>query len=62
MKERIGYQKLIEQENSKEELAMARGIATNLTALSRHQIEVLVNHSGILTEINVRLFCPSLCQ
>ena len=62
LEDRIGYQKLIEQENSKEELAMARGIPTNLTALSKHQIEVLVNHSGILTELNVRLNCPSLFQ
>ena len=60
LKERIDFQKIQKQSNSKEDLALARSVGTNLTALDQNQIQALITHASVLTELNVKLYCPSL--
>ncbi len=62
MSEKIDFNKLVENSNSKSALQMARGIGTNLTAMNMHQVKALIKHASILTEINIKLYCPSLLK
>lgn len=47
--------KLIEQD-----LPSARNIGTNLTALTKAQIDLLSAHAELMTELQVRLYCPGV--
>lgn len=60
LSEKIRYDEIIENSNSKEALALARSVGTNLTALNPKQIDALTRQASLLTEINVKLYCPSL--
>jgi len=60
LKNRIGYDRIIAQGLSKEDIASISSIGTNLTALSSDDIDKLAQHAASLTEIQVRLYCPSL--
>lgn len=41
-----------------EDRKVARSVGTNLTKLSRRQIDCLMNHAAILTELQIKLYCP----
>lgn len=43
-----------------EEKKIARSVGTNLTALSKRQVDCLVKQAEALTEIQVKLYCPAL--
>lgn len=43
-----------------EERHIARSVGTNLTALSKTQIDCLIKQAEVLTQIQVSLYCPSL--
>jgi NTE family protein len=45
-----------------EEKHIARKVGTNLTALSERQVNCLVKQAMALTELQVKLYCPSLLQ
>lgn len=55
---KTGYERIIKP--SPEELRIARTVGTNLTALNKVQVDSLVKQAEALTELQVKLYCPSL--
>lgn len=43
-----------------EEKEIARSVGTNLTALPKRQVDCLIKQSEALTELQVKLYCPTL--
>lgn len=43
-----------------EEKKIARTVGTNLTALRKEQVDCLIKQAAALTELQVKLYCPSL--
>ena len=62
LKKSIGWGKLDERIPNKESREMARSVGTNLTKLKRKEIDALIHHSDILTEIQVRLYLPEIIE
>jgi NTE family protein len=60
LKERIHYYQL--QIPSKEELAAAQNVGTNLTPLKLKKINALMKQAACLTEIQIKLYCPALVK
>jgi len=60
LKESINYNTIIANANTKAQLEIARNVSTNLTPLKDEQIDALINHALVLTEIQVKLYCVSL--
>jgi NTE family protein len=58
----INYKAIIANANTKAQLEIARHVKTNLTPLKDEQIEALINHASVLTEIKVKLYCVSLFE
>ena len=56
----IGYSHIINEKVADQDKLVARNVSTNLTKLSPRQIDCLIRHAANLTEIQVRLYCPSL--
>lgn len=56
----IGYSHIISEKVADQDKLVARSVSTNLTKLSTKQIDCLMRHAANLTEIQVRLYCPSL--
>lgn len=56
----IGYADLLTQRLTEDQHAIAKSVSTNLTSLSENEINYLMAHAALLTEIQVRLYCPSL--
>ncbi|TAI49591.1 patatin-like phospholipase family protein [Flagellimonas allohymeniacidonis] len=59
LKESINYETILKQLQPKEKLEIARKVSTNLVPLSNEQIEALISQASIMTEIQVKLYCPS---
>lgn len=62
LKNSIGWNKIYNRVSNKEFSNMARSVHTNLIGLKRKKIEALVQHSEILTEIQVRLYLPDIIK
>ncbi|WP_299247069.1 patatin-like phospholipase family protein [uncultured Lacinutrix sp.] len=62
VKASINYKAIIANANTKAQLVIARHVKTNLTPLKDEQIEALINHASVLTEIQVKLYCVSLFE
>ncbi|MEK6154585.1 patatin-like phospholipase family protein [Flavobacteriaceae bacterium 3-367] len=60
LKKSIDYDAIHKQLQSKEKLEIARKISTNLVPLSNEQIEALISQASIMTEIQLKLYCPSM--
>ncbi len=58
LEQRIGYDKMTLP--SPETRKIARSVGTNLTALSKEKTDSLIEVAAILTEIQVKLYCPSI--
>jgi NTE family protein len=43
-----------------EDLVVARNVGTNLTRLSKHEVDCLSRHAACMTELQVKLYCRSL--
>lgn len=56
----IGYDKILISSPSHEELQTARGVKINIKALTDKQIHALMKQAACLTEVQVRLYCPTL--
>lgn len=56
----VGYAEIVKQDLTPHQLAIARGVGTNLTPLSSEQIDLLAKHAYNLTGLQVKLYCPSL--
>ncbi|MBL0145725.1 MAG: patatin-like phospholipase family protein [Chitinophagaceae bacterium] len=60
LEEKTGYTAIIKPTN--EEKQIARSVGTNLTALSKKQVDCLIKQAECLTELQVKLYCPSLIK
>jgi NTE family protein len=58
LKSRTDYDKIIKP--TTEEKFIARKVGTNLTALSKSQVDCLIKQAECLTELQIKLYCPSL--
>lgn len=58
LKSKTGYNAI--EKPTTEERRIARRVGTNLTALSRQQVDCLMKQASCLTELQVKLYCPSL--
>ncbi|GAB3915265.1 hypothetical protein GCM10028803_61940 [Larkinella knui] len=56
----IDYCHIINEKVADQDKLVARRVSTNLTKLTPKQIDCLIRHAANLTEIQVRLYCPSL--
>ncbi len=59
LEQQIGYAEIRKGQQSPQDLAIARKVGTNLTALSDQQIRALINQAELMTELQVRLYCPA---
>tara|TARA_R110002051_G_scaffold181774_1_gene251343 strand:+ start:110921 stop:112219 length:1299 start_codon:yes stop_codon:yes gene_type:complete len=57
---KIQYDNIVKNLNSEKQTKIARSVSTNLTSLNDSQISALINHASIMTELHVKLYCPSL--
>ncbi|NNK88192.1 MAG: hypothetical protein HKO90_07900 [Flavobacteriaceae bacterium] len=62
LKTSIGYEEILKEMQSPAELKIARGVGTNLVPLSDAQVSSLISHASVMTEIQVKLYCPSLTK
>jgi NTE family protein len=60
LEERTGYADI--KKPSMEEKSIARKVGTNLTSLSKLQVDCLMLQASCLTELQVKLYCPSLIK
>jgi NTE family protein len=60
MRKRIKYDTMEDIIPSQEDLKIARSVKTNLWTLKDKQIDALISQASILTELQVKLYCPSL--
>jgi len=58
LKQRLNYAAI--PKPTEEEKTIARNVGTNLTALSRRKVDCLIKQAQALTELQVKLYCPSL--
>lgn len=60
----VGYDQIFRRNLDSDDMDIARSVGTNLTRLSKKQIDCLIRHAENLTELQVKLYCPSLkvCQ
>lgn len=60
IKEKIGFSNIIKTGLSSPEILDISKINTRLFGLTEKQVEKLINHGCILTELQLKLYCPSL--
>jgi NTE family protein len=60
LEERLQYGELKKRLQPAAELEVARNVGTNLTALSDRKINALINQSELMTELQVKLYCPTI--
>jgi len=58
LKQRFNYNNI--PGPTREEKEIARHVGTNLVSLSRQQVDCLIKQAEALTELQVKLYCPSL--
>ena len=56
----VNYKKIETEQLDYEKLKIARRVGTNLSALNSKQINCLADHAANLTELQVKLYCPSI--
>ncbi|MEO6670129.1 MAG: patatin-like phospholipase family protein [Ferruginibacter sp.] len=54
------YEKIYAEKLTATEIELARKVSTNLTCLSREQVKCLAGHAANITELQVKLYCPTL--
>lgn len=62
LKKSVDYEKILLESPTDKELKIARAVSTNLKTLSDEQINSLIKQASSMTEIQVKLYCPSLCK
>lgn len=60
LKENVNYDSI--PKPTEEEKKIARRVSTNLTCLKKDQLDSLIKQAIALTDIQVKLYCPSLFQ
>lgn len=60
LEKRICYDQIKINQPTKEEIKIARSVSTNLKALSDKEINSLIKQAECMTEIQIKLYCPSI--
>lgn len=60
LENRVGYLKIKDSAPSPAEREIARNVGTNLTSLSKAKVDLLMKQAECLTELQVKLYCPSI--
>ncbi len=60
IKEEINYRAIVSKGLNAEQMKVLEKIPTSLTALNDEQINILTTHAEILTELQVKLYCPEI--
>lgn len=60
IKDRIGLENIIKNGLTEKEIDFISKIKTNLTALKKNEIDLLSKHGEVLTEIQIKLYCPTI--
>jgi NTE family protein len=60
MNERCCFDELNRIQQNDTDLSIIRNIGTNLTPIKEDKIKKLMKHSAMLTEVQLRLYCPTL--
>lgn len=60
IKNKIDYQRVIQKGLTSDQVKHISNISTNLHTLKEDQIKLLSTHAEVLTELHIRLYCPSL--
>jgi NTE family protein len=60
LEQRIGYAAVEARNLSDDEWKLAKGTGTNLTSLSTKRIDCLIRHAENLTELQTKLYCPTI--
>jgi len=60
MSKRCRFDELIKFKQDAKDLNIIRNIGTNLTPIKEDKIRKLMKHSAMLTEVQLRLYCPTL--
>lgn len=60
LKKSVGYEDIIIRANSKEITELTRSVSTNLVPLSEDEQNGLINHAYLMTELQIKLYCPTL--
>jgi NTE family protein len=60
VKEKIGYLSIVENGLNESQIETILKIPTSLSDLKKSQIDLLIKHAEVLTELQVKLYCPSL--
>jgi NTE family protein len=60
LEDSLKYEKIKEKMLNEEDMKVARSVGTNLTKLSPRQVDCLIRQAANITELQVRLYCPSL--
>lgn len=58
--DKIGIDSLLTRLISPTSIELARSVSTNLTALSNEQVESLAQYADLMTELQIRLYAPSI--
>jgi NTE family protein len=58
--DKIGIKEILRHRPTLEQLKLARSVSTNLTDLSSEKIEALALYAEVMTEIQIKLYAPSL--
>lgn len=60
LRQRIGEADILRRSPSKQELAVARSVGTNLVTLKPEQMQSLIHQAEVITEMQVKLYLPML--
>ena len=60
LKSNLKYENILAQRPEPKELFAARSVKTSLKTLKEAEIGALIKHSYCITEIQIRLYCPSI--
>lgn len=60
LENKTDYELIYTRNLTEDEWKLARGTGTNLTSLPKKRIDCLIRHAENLTELQVKLYCPSI--
>jgi len=61
LEQKVNYKSIWSRNLTPEQLQFIRSTGTNLTPLSEERVRLLAQHAENLTELQVKLYCPSIC-
>ncbi len=60
LEKKLNYSEIVVRKPTDEEVKIARSVSTNLKSLKDNQINSLIKQAEILTEIQIKLYCPMI--